>query len=442
VCVSSIAVLWVIGPDARAQEAWGGAAASIVPLEETPTLRLPSMDVLLDETVGEAATWWRVVAVYRVESTSPQASRTWIGIPELRCAREEGATCFADPVLRDERVRVRGVEAAPSDIDGGSALVAKLEPDWLHMNRKLGRMRAVEVGFAPREAVEIVHTFEVRASKRARLRIAEVVMAPARVFRGPIGRARFRVRLRPWWWYFEVPAVFRVLEPEEAPRAREAADRIELVFEAKDWSPNEAFEVVFGSAEPPPELRERAVSDAPLGRCPDIIEVARASDYGAIDLPLPLVKGLPDDLLRWCHLLPFARRGYPFQAEEVRAHFYRRPVRLEQSFHFGAERPSFVGFYRENPFFDAATLTREERGYARTLAAEMLRRPSVAHLAREGPNVDEPLGDGGASKRKPEGRCGCTGGEWTLAAVVALLVGAWWLLDRRAARRRRKARRK
>ena len=173
------------------------------------------------------------------------------------------------------------------------------------------------------------------------------------LWNGPIGQARFTIRLsiRPHGVRF--PAIFKMMSYVERLQAGGEATT-ELIFEMQAWTPRRDLIVYFSNG-----LLDWNEA------CPGREFVILGEDHEQ-DLRRALGKLSHGDL-RLCRNLPYALHGYYFRSTDLRRHYYPGIRKTEDG--------QWMGFqYHPNPHFEPALLSSWEQRYVRLIKEEETRR--------------------------------------------------------------------
>lgn len=320
---------------------FGGRGSDLLPLQET-RVRMVSEDIVLELVPVRDA--WQVTATYVFENPTDQAIKLQMGFPEERCREDQDCTPNAG-LFQDLVTTVRGVP-----VEQREGRVSRAE--WAE---QLGRVFLYDVTFAPRERVEIVHTYAYDRSTGVDWWGTTYLTRTGGLWGGPIGHARFTVRLREPVLYVIYPNVFALTRFAEEPSEAGGA-KVELVFEARDWRPTVDFSVSF------PSFSIVAMTDE--GLCQGI-----EGDLSDEELA-PVLASWSDRQLRACRNRLYSLHGYPFKDPALRAEAYGPPALpdwADPEVFAIAPRP-------ENPAFSPALLSAGERGWIDAIAAEEKRR--------------------------------------------------------------------
>jgi hypothetical protein len=304
--------------------AYRGAAFDLSPVKQTAismvteTIRI-THDDRGDPWSRKGLDRWVIDANYVFRNRTNEPVRVQMGFPEYPCAENEcnhGRMAFLGlrTTVRGEPVEHRLGE------DQGSG-----------KRRGKSRVHLFDVEFAPRETIKIRHRYRMRTSISTEARpILRYVTKTGAHWRGPIARARFIIRLprRPFAVLW--PKAFELVSEENRFVRGKYYD--ELIFEARDWTPDDDFVATFALG--------HALLDV-LGCIPLKNDLASAREIGA-------------DLLRVCSEVDDHRRGKPLP-ESLRAKWLQDrpgdspiyPLYVEDPDGINEEPPFRVRIFRE-----------------------------------------------------------------------------------------------
>lgn len=352
-----VAALTAPGSSRANDVAFGGAGADLVPITET-RVTMVAEDILIERVakggyaiMGDG--YWRVRARYTFLNTEAKAVTIQIGFPEPACP-EDGDCSFAG--FENLVTRVRGTEVP---LRQGSVASGH---DW---TAHIDKAHLFDVTFAPGETVEIEHTYRHGLSEHINGgEDLTYITRTGALWAGPIGSARFRIRLpfRPWGVvlgdWADALSGFSVSSDATGTQT-------ELTFTRTQWEPDGDMRLAFGPG--------MATLDTPalLAGCPaptDIFdsEVARDSlDSSALE---NAVSTLSDEKLRLCRNAVFARHGRTFKDPALNSFFYGGGAfRLHEAGTLYGVTVHSV--FARDPFYSNALLGPEDRIYAEALLA-------------------------------------------------------------------------
>ena len=323
-----------------------GRGADLLPLAATP-VRVVSEDVVLELVPVRDA--WQVTATYIFENPTDKAVKLRLAFPEERC----------DPVLdcgpmaglfQDINTTVRGapVEATESR-----------PQDVLPWGDGIGTVYLYELAFRPGERVTVVHSYLYERYRGFDWWGTRYLTRAGGLWGGPIGSARFTVRLPSPALYVIYPSVFTLSRFVEEARADGAGSRTELVFEVQNWAADQNFSVSFPG-----------VSITAMG--PDGLCLGMEGDLSDEELA-PLLHDWTSEQLRACRNGLYGLHGYPFKDEALRAATYGAPPALP-----GWADPSRTSIAPRpmNPGFQVTMFSAGEQAWINAIAAEEKRRGS------------------------------------------------------------------
>lgn len=355
---------------AQANDAtWGGDGADLVPIKEK-RIRMAAEDILLEQTFTSGQGHrWQVVARYTFENPTDEAITVKMGFPERFCDEEQECS---GPHKRftfwDMKTTVDG---KPVKVEVGK--VSKKEETWAP---QLGRVHLFEVAFAPKSTVEVEHRYYHGASGSFMGdQNLTYITKTGSLWNGPIGKARFTVRVPERPWGFTFPQEYGLksyttqqVEPAEGAAAQKKGKKYvtELIFEQENWTPTQDLELFLDSAwsygnswdvqtfcpqAHPALLEDNALEEPTLAK-------AEAA-FGK----------LTDEQLRICRNLPYARHGYTFKDAALSKHFYS-PVAKVTNYLGSKDEPKDT--YRRlnfqvNPHYSEDQLSRDELNYIKLI---------------------------------------------------------------------------
>lgn len=316
---------------------FGGRGVDLTPMRET-RIRMVSEDIVLERR-DEA---WRVEARYVFENPTDAPVTLQMGFPEAHCDHEEGACFGQGGRFRELRTTVRGTPVEQRD--------GQVAPrgEWGAM---LGRVYLYDVTFAANELVEIVHTYVYDRSPSVMGESVYYLTRTGANWDGPIGRARFTIRLPERPWFVQYPREFRLVGVTET-LVGPGRSKTEIVFEQTSWTPHGDLTVELEAIH---WVLERL-------SCPSAPSWPETSD----EETSTALRDVSTDTLRECANAPYAAHGRAFHKRALARRFYHASFRTEQGMR-GVPM-------RESPGYDAGMLTYRENLYVSRLRAELARR--------------------------------------------------------------------
>lgn len=339
-----LAALSLSTPSFANDATFGGRGSDLIPLTET-RVRMVSEDIVLELVPVRDA--WQVLATYVFENPTDQVVRLRVGFPEERCDPNRDCSPNAGQ-FQDLSTMVRGepVEATEGQVAPSSA--------W---GDSIGRVYLYDLEFKPHERVTVVHSYSYDRSTGNDWWGTRYLTRTGTLWAGPIGHARFTVRLPSPALYVMYPREFRLSRFVEEARADGAGGRTELVFEASDYRPAHDFEVVF------PSFSIEAMG--PDGLCMGMDGEMSSEELG------PVLHDWSETQLRACRNRLYALHGYPFKDAALRAEHYGAPPALPDW--APADRWA-IAARPENPGFQVTLLSAGEQAWINAIAAEEKRR--------------------------------------------------------------------
>lgn len=347
--VLALVALLAIVPPARANDAaMGGTGMDLVPERQT-AVRMLEEDIVIAE-VGEPSRW-RIEARYVFENASDVPVELTMGFPERRCDPDVDGDCMGDGRFEQMQTFVRGVQVAERVGEVGRRTPWRI---------RLGRVFLFDVRFAARERVEARHVYRMVGNESVMGRGITYVTRTGGLWNGPIGSARFTLRLLSAPPILDVPREYVVASARHVDRAS-SGHGYEIVFAMRDWTPRRDLEItVFSLA--------TALESA---GCPWDGLVSRPTDSAETEeLVQSYARQLDDETLRTCRNLPYARHGRPFRTRSLARLFYRRG--------FDVALLGRRHRYLEDPGFTESRLTLEDHRYVAFLARVAAARAALA----------------------------------------------------------------
>lgn len=313
--LSLLAIITLSSASAFANDAvFGGSGADLAPLEEK-TLKMASEDILIEE-VGPKGKWitshWEIKATYVFENPSDTTKTTTFGFPEATCDPEE-SPCN----VRDEK-RDNTFYNMKTTVDGKKVKVklGKVAADnkWAP---ELGRVHLFEVKVPAKSKITVVHQYEMGMSGSFMQDTSlYYITRTGALWNGPIGSARFTIRVKDRPWGFHYPETYDL----EAFTTRKDGKQFEteIVFAMKDWTPTQDLALTLGS------------DYITHKKCPSILMHADAllDEKGGIDLAYAkqTFEDLSKEDLRMCRNIPYAHHGYTFKDKRLDEFFYPKSI--------------------------------------------------------------------------------------------------------------------
>ena len=328
----------------------GGIGSDLVLLSEG-RIRMVSEDIRLVQKY-EGVSDWTVYAHYIFENPTSDTVTIRMGFPEKRhCEREEEDYGDSyDPRFRNLQVRING---NPVAYDTGT--VQRNEWEFC-----LGTVYIFEVSFAPGERKQVDHTYEYTGSSSVMGVEVDYLTRTGRLWNGPIGSARFTVAIAGFSSWIAWPEEYHLVEyyRDRFPTDPYGTVRSVYTFHQREWKPESDFTAtvnVFYEDELPdccPQRWERE-------------EAMRGADpKGELR---KLLECLPDDSIRICRNLVFARYGRPFADSILDQRFYPPATRRPDYWDDDDGLPYLSLGYFRNPRYSDELLSREDREFVAIL---------------------------------------------------------------------------
>ncbi len=368
------ALLLALGaaPEAEANDAsFGGRGANLHLLKET-RIRMSSEEIVLElrDDPRVQASAWHVTATYAFANPTKEAVTLQMGFPETRCHPDEDCNGQGGR-FRDLQVTVQG---EPVKLEIGQI---EEKPAWAP---EFGQVHLFEARFKPGQTLKIVHTYTYDRSSSTEGEDVDYLTTTGALWGGPIGQARFVVRVPERPWALSFPPEYTLTSLTEKPTVGGRA-LTEIVFVARQWTPKRDFQVFF------PNffnaiLHNKQVAEA----CPDALEMANAlGDLSDAQSRAALDKSLADKTdaeLRICRNLPYARHGYDFKSADLQRIFYPKGPRKGYGFpYIPHEAPGseddlvwMTAPFALNPHFSPSLLTDFDQRWVQRIKQEEERR--------------------------------------------------------------------
>jgi hypothetical protein len=303
----------------------GGSGANLMPMKTTE-VSMVSEDITLQGG-------WSVDARYEFRNNTDKALALQLGFPEYRCDPGDGGDCVDPASYAFEQMKTE-VRGKPVPIRKGKVSREHRMGEWL------GRAWLFDVNFAPRETVAVRHTYYVPGATVVDGTESIVyITRTGALWAGPIGLARFRVRLPLDTRWINEPDNVKRKSLEFVQNAK--ATMAELVYELHDWTPDadllfeyrrglNAWIMSGGGEDPAPE--GPAHSGLPeTERCQSFSTVLSLGEDLAnphprrkpptdADIQAALSKGTNTRLI--CKNAVFALHGRKFRDDKLNKYFY------------------------------------------------------------------------------------------------------------------------
>ncbi len=367
--------------------AFGSAGGSLIPLKNDH-VKMVSEDIVLEvkEATQDTPDYiesleWHVNAHYVFKNTSSDVVTVKVGFPELACDGDSPCPEDHPYSFHDLETRVRGKK-----IKHTTEMLSKQK----RLKKGFGELDKVhlfQVTFAPKEVIEITHTYRHTLSSSSEGRQIDYVTRTGALWSSPIGRATFTVKL-PWsHLYTSYPDEFVLKSRTEHVLEKTMAGYGSMwtyVFEMKDWTPRGDLLLHFGNA----------VERLPQ-HCPDIQDVSRAYQEALAvsgqDSALTtrqrkkmaeakagkLFDELDATQLKQCRNWPYAIHGYVFKNKSLHDYFYAKEFSTHCPFCGKSERTEVLDednpvrftrfFHKPNKSYSPELLTARELLYVRVV---------------------------------------------------------------------------
>lgn len=301
---------------------FGGQGADLVPLQNQH-VRMVREDIHLTLETPRKKDGWRVVATYTFENTAKTPVTVQVGFPERQCDPEEGE-CNGDGKFHDMKTTIRG-----KVVKHRLGKVGK-QHTWAPA---LGRVFLYDVKFNPGETLQIVHTYRYGRSPDVMGESLSYVTRTGALWKGPIGNARFTIKMPYRPWSISFPKEYKLIEYTERLEGKSGVTTI--AFEQQNWTPKEDLDV---------QLQGSFTHT--LG-CPNLAEFENNHKAN----PVKAFEGIKDlKQIATCRNLPFAHHGYAFKKPQWHKLFYGEVTDVTKV------KDSTVRFL-PNPHYDPKLLT-------------------------------------------------------------------------------------
>ena len=330
------AAAWLLAPaPSHANDAaMGGRGASVFPLKET-RVRMAAEDIVMTrvpdrktyqdadgKTHAYDAWRWQVEATYTFENPTRADIPLQLGFPETHCDTTHHE-CTDDGRFKQLRTWVRGHEVRHTVSEA-----KQVRPDIPAYDR----VYLYDVTFKAQETLTIRHTYTYEGGASVEGVMIDYVTQTGSLWSGPIGLARFTVRVpfTPAYLGFKAHQTLK----SAGPALHQGRGVYEIIFEMKDWTPKEDFALMTIG------LQSGHPGYWPLDQeCPTIPEALSGwreqQRQGPEDVRMGLRKTLPTERewaqafwapyaqnLRVCRNAPYAFWGYTFKDKALEAKLY------------------------------------------------------------------------------------------------------------------------
>ncbi|MCU0663653.1 MAG: hypothetical protein MUC50_15160 [Myxococcota bacterium] len=392
----------------------GGAGADLVPMKST-SVSMVSEDILLTHRDGQ----WYIEADYVFRNNVAKVQSLQLGFPEYRCEGEE-EPCQDDSLYRyeDMQTLVRDVVVPQrkGTLTPGHSWAPKLGVVWLF-----------DVTFAPREVVNIRHTYHLPTTWHTTAASeTRYVTRTGALWAGPIRHARFRVLVPLRSIKFNGPE--QLGKPTIRKVEINGEKLAEVTYEVRNFAPKGdlAFSFVerqYGPLEDSSyDMPQLLADDAPVRaglpateRCDAFATVwnnAGASD----DREVAAALRTGTNSLWICEAMVYALHGKRFDDERLNRLFYG-PRGFEPG-------PWPHGFMQPNPDFEPSWIDDGDRVTIARFKRYLGAQPKAAAVASSNSSAPA-LAEQPAPQQR--GGCGCLGAGRPAGST---LTAAAWVLFR------------
>jgi hypothetical protein len=350
IALTSALALTSLIPAASANDGtWGGDGADLVPLKER-RIRMAAEDIVMEYVpVKQYGYRWQVTANYTFENPTDETVTVTMGFPEKFCDGE--SDCGSPDNKHTFWDMKTSVDGKPVKMRIGK--VSPREEKWAP---ELGRVHLFDVTIAPKATASVVHTYHHghSGSSMGDSNLSYITKTGA-LWNGPIGKARFTVRLpeRPWGLVY--PKTYNLKSYTSRKQGKGVST--ELIFEQENWTPTQDLDLYFGS----PMTQESG--------CPQVHEtiIGEGIKKPTLAAAQEVFGRLTDEKLRICRNMPYAHHGYAFKDEKLQQYFYTGPRAVSDA--YDKEGPGdFIRIdYQLNPFYEESMLSKDEQGYVKLI---------------------------------------------------------------------------
>ena len=361
---------------------YGSFSGMPVPIEND-SIRMVSENIIFVDT---AKGGWRVDATYVFENTTDKKVSLKMGYPET-----EGD---------DSGVNFKGLKTW---VDGKEVKITtktsgQMKEAW--KGYRLGKVHLFDVSFEPSQKQEVKHTFEMAGGGSVALACEQeisYITRTGRLWKGPIGTARFEVSLLGAFDAYTIPEGYEVKSIKHEVIRKGERSRTNVVFEMKDWMPKEDFRFVMMS-----ECGEEGGMDkfytgvsCPFWSAAELVEARVTSQKSKLteeekkkrqETESAFLKEYSKADLRLCRNYIYARYGYPFKSKDLQKKFYSHKPGTKHIYppHYCSKRKNKdmleycheerLIFFTEDKGFSPNLMTHYELMYVKILLDEEKRR--------------------------------------------------------------------
>jgi len=294
---------------------FGGTAADLVPIKEK-NLKMASEDIEIIE-MAPSKEWdglrhWQINATYTFENPTKKEISATFGFPEMACDEEGDCNTKGDSRFTFHNMK--------TSVDGKQVKVSvgKVDKDskWAP---ELGQVHMFKVTIPAGKKVEVVHNYQMGTSGSSMQdEWVSYVTKTGSLWNGPIGSAKFTIKLLRRPWGFSYPADYKLKSYETEKDGKHTS----IVFAMKNWVPKQDLNLLLGS------------QFTGMAKCPPmqqvIWEVYQSEDEPQVDLMDEYFKSMSDADLRKCRNLVYAAHGYTFKDKKLQKLFYKYQTPVDE----------------------------------------------------------------------------------------------------------------
>ncbi len=362
--IFALTLLTLASPAYANDAVFGGAGSDLIPLKEK-RIKMVSEDIEIVETAKSKA-WdgrhWSIKATYIFENPTEESITTTFGFPESTCDEDGDCNSRDDSkfTFHDMKTSVDGKRVKMTT---GSV---KKDSEW---SKELERVHLFEVTIPAGKKVEVVHRYLMGTSGSSMQdEWVTYVTRTGALWNGPIGSAKFTIKLLERPWGFSFPADYKL----ESFGTSKDGKTTTIAFAMKDWTPKQDLNVLLGS------------DFTSTAGCPSLITDGW-DFYGGEEDTKPDLKAVAKAFegkkledVRRCRNLVYAAHGYTFKDRSLQDFFYayQTPVDEKKTEKFWGysgmnymEGPSKAVVFAPDPNYKPSHLNKRERRWVKALKA-------------------------------------------------------------------------
>lgn len=381
---SLILTLLLLAPGlALANDAeYGSYSGTPMPIKND-SVRMVSENIIFTES--DKGTW-RVDATYVFENTTAEKVELKMGYPEAK---------GDDAGLNFKGIKT-WVDGKQVKLEEGQSGEMKESPSLKKL--RLGKVFLFDVAFAPSQTLEVKHTFEMDGGGSVALACEKeisYITRTGKLWKGPIGKARFEVNLIGAFDAYTVSDGYDVESITHEVIRKGDRSRTKVVFEMEKWTPKSDFNFVMMS-----ECGEEAGMDrfytgvdCPFWTASELVDARIKTPTSKLSAEQVIERREAEQKhlskyskadLRLCRNYVYARYGYPFKSKDLQKKFYGRKPGEKHTYppHYCSNpkqpqeycRKANVIFFTEDKSFTPNLMTPYELIYVKLLLEEEKRR--------------------------------------------------------------------